>query len=160
MKTLDYIGLDESKVKEVVNSLEILLADFQIFYTNLRGFHWHIQGRSFFALHEKFEEMYDDTAEKVDELAERILMLNGTPANKFSDYLKIARVKEVTNVKCEKEAVLNILDTYKILIGQERALLTLASETEDESTVALIGDYISQQEKTVWMLVAFLAEGE
>ena len=30
----------------------------------------------------------DDTAEKVDEIAERILMLGGTPANKFSDYLK------------------------------------------------------------------------
>ncbi len=28
--------------------------------------------------------MYDDTAEKVDEIAERILMLGGNPANKFS----------------------------------------------------------------------------
>lgn len=160
MKTLDYIGLGESKVKGVVNSLENLLADFQIFYTNLRGFHWHIQGKSFFALHEKFEEMYDDTAEKVDELAERILMLNGTPANKFSDYLKIARIKEVTNVKCEKEAAQNILDTYKVLIGQERALVALASEAGDESTVAFIGDYIREQEKTVWMFVAFLSEGK
>ena len=40
--------------------------------------------------------MYNNAAEKVDELAERILMLGGEPENKFSEYLKVARVKEVS----------------------------------------------------------------
>jgi len=73
-------------------SLQQLLADFQVYYTNLRGFHWNIKGHNFFVLHSQFEKMYDDTAEKVDEIAERILMLGGTPANKFSDYLKVANL--------------------------------------------------------------------
>jgi len=155
MNTLDYIHLDAAKAGKTIELLQQLLADFQVFYTNLRGFHWNIKGKSFFTLHSKFEEMYDDTAEKVDELAERILMLNGVPANKFSDYLKSAKVKEVSNVVCGQEAVNNILDTYKIIIASERELLEQASEAGDESTVALMSDYLKEQEKTVWMLVAY-----
>mgnify|MGYP005932930901 CR=1 FL=1 len=155
MKTLDYLHLDESAAGKLVQSLQQLLADFQVHYMNLRGFHWNIQGHGFFVLHSKFEEMYDDTAEKVDQIAERILMLGGVPSNKFSEYLKVARVKEVSGVSCGDEALKNILDTYGHLIGEERKLLSLASEAGDEATVALMSDYLKEQEKLVWMLVAY-----
>ena len=93
MKTLDFLHLNETKVAGVVSALHQLLADFQIHYTNLRGFHWNVKGRGFFVLHSKFEDLYDDAAAKVDEIAERILTLGGTPENKFSEYLKVAKVK-------------------------------------------------------------------
>ena len=155
MKTLDYLHLDASNAGKIVNSLQQLLADFQVYYTNLRGFHWNIQGKEFFTLHSKFEEMYDDTTEKADEIAERILMLGGTPANKFSDYLKTSKVKEVSNITKGNDAIKNILDTLGLLIEEERKILAEASEAEDESTVALMSDYLKEQEKTVWMLVAY-----
>lgn len=155
MKTLDYLHLDASAANKVAEALQQLLADYQVFYTNLRGFHWNIKGHGFFVLHGKFEEMYNDVAEKVDELAERILMLGGVPVNKFSEYLQVARVKEVSGVSCGDEALENILNTYGHFIGEERKLLSLASEAGDESTVALMSDYLKEQEKLVWMLVAY-----
>ena len=66
MKTLDYLNLDEKKVTDVVKGLNLLLANLQVYYTNLRGFHWNIKGKGFFTLHAKFEELYNDTAEKID----------------------------------------------------------------------------------------------
>lgn len=155
MKTLNYIKLNEKEVSSVVASLQQLLADFQVYYTNLRGFHWNIKGHGFFVLHSKFEELYNDAAEKVDELAERVLMLGGTPANKFSEYLKVAKVKEVDGVSNADDALSNILETYSYLIAEERKLLSLASEVNDEVTVALMSDYLKEQEKMVWMLVAY-----
>ncbi len=155
MKTLNYIKLNEKEVSSVVASLQQLLADFQVYYTNLRGFHWNIKGHGFFVLHSKFEELYNGAAEKVDELAERVLMLGGTPANKFSEYLKVAKVKEVDGVSNADEALNNILETYSYLIAEERKLLSLASEVNDEVTVALMSDYLKEQEKMVWMLVAY-----
>ena len=109
MKTLDYLHLNEKKVADVVSALHQLLADFQVHYTNLRGFHWDIKGHGFFVLHGKFEDMYNDAAEKVDEIAERILMLGGTPENKFSEYLKVAKVKEIY-----KNEEINDIDGVKI----------------------------------------------
>ncbi|HCK25500.1 DNA protection during starvation protein [bioreactor metagenome] len=155
MKTLNYIKLNEKEVSSVVASLQQLLADFQVYYTNLRGFHWNIKGHGFFVLHSKFEDLYNDAAEKVDELAERVLMLGGTPANKFSEYLKVAKVKEVDGVSNADDALNNILETYSYLIAEERKLLSLASEVNDEVTVALMSDYLKEQEKMVWMLVAY-----
>lgn len=51
MKTLDYLHLDENAAGKLVRSLQQLLADFQVHYMNLRGFHWNIQGHGFFVLH-------------------------------------------------------------------------------------------------------------
>ena len=155
MKTLNYIKLNESGVANVVSALHQLLADFQVYYTNLRGFHWNIKGHGFFVLHEKFESMYDDAAEKVDEIAERILMLGGTPANKFSDYLKVANINEVDKVSNGEQALNNILQSISYLIGEERKILSIASQAGDEVTVSMMSDYLKEQEKMVWMLTAY-----
>ena len=132
MKTLDYLHLDSESTKKTVDGLQELLANLQLYYTNLRGFHWNVKGEVFYSAHERFEGFYDDTAAKVDEVAERILMLGGVPAHNYSDYLKV-------------------------LIGLERRLLETASEGDDEGTVTLIGDFISGQEKNVWMLTSLLS---
>ena len=99
--------------------------------------------------------MYNDTAEKIDEIAERILTLGSVPSNKFSDYLKVARIKEISGVTCGSEAIEHILSTYGHLIGEERKVLDLAAEAGDEVTVSLMSDYLKEQEKMVWMLTAF-----
>lgn len=110
MKTLDYLHLNETTSANVVASLKQLLADFQVHYMNLRGFHWNIKGRGFFVLHAKFEELYNDAAEKVDQIAERILMLGGSPSNKFSDYLNLSHVAEIGGVSCGDQALGHILE--------------------------------------------------
>ena len=155
MKTLELIKLNESGANNVVVSLQQLLADFQVYYTNLRGFHWNIKGHDLFVLHSQFEKMYDDTAEKVDEIAERILMLGGTPANKFSDYLKVANINEVDKISNGEQALNNILQSISYLIGEERKILSIASQSGDEVTVSMMSDYLQEQEKLVWMLTAY-----
>lgn len=92
---------------------------------------------------------------KGDQIAERILMLGGKPENRFSEYLRVAKVKEVSGVTRGDEAIGHILTTYSYLIGEERKLLELASEAGDEATVALMSDYLKEQEKMVWMLTAY-----
>ena len=82
-------------------------------------------------------------------------MLGGVPKNKFSDYLKVSNVQEVEGVSCGDEALKNILETYSYFIAEERKLLAIASQAGDEATVALMSDYLKEQEKMVWMLCAY-----
>ncbi|HHV04468.1 MAG: DNA starvation/stationary phase protection protein [Bacteroidales bacterium] len=156
METLDYISLNKKGILPVVEELQKLLADIQIFYTNLRGFHWNVKGKQFFMLHEKFEEIYDDMNEKADQVAERILMLGHTPANNYSEYLKISQIKEVSGMSDGKEIIEVILDSFKMLMLRERTVLEKTGKVNDEVTVAMMSDYLKEQEKTVWMLVATL----
>ena len=44
MSTLNYTLLDAQKVQPVVSALRQLLADVQVYYTNLRDFLWNVQG--------------------------------------------------------------------------------------------------------------------
>lgn len=157
MKTLDYTQLEAKTAKNVAEELQTLLADFQVSYTNMRGFHWNVKGRGFYQLHELFEKMYDDAAEKIDEIAERILMLGEVPAHNFSHYLKASQIKESGVVSDPDEIVKLILESLKILISQERKVLDLAAEGSDEVTVAMISDFLTEQEKSVWMLTSYLA---
>lgn len=155
MKTLNFTGLDARSSKSTVSALQQLLADFQVFYTNLRGLHWNVKGKNFFILHSQFENLYNNAAEKADEIAERILMLDGIPAHNFSEYLKVSKVKESGYVTDGDEGLAQVVDTYKHFIASERNILKLAGEAGDEATVAMMSDYIKEQEKMVWMLVAY-----
>jgi starvation-inducible DNA-binding protein len=150
------IGLDKVKATELADELNNLLADYQVLYTNVRGYHWNIKGREFFELHAKFEEIYNDLVIKVDEIAERILTLGSIPVHGFSRYLEISAINETLNVTGGTEAVSNILDAYGILLTKQRDILAAAGELGDEGTVSLMSDYISQQEKETWMLNAYL----
>lgn len=143
---------------EIVKKLNVLLADLSVFYMNDRGFHWNIKGENFFQLHEKFEEIYNDIQEKIDEVAERILMLGETPVHAYSEYLKISNIKEIKDVSNGRKAIEALLEGFKILLEKEREILDLAGESGDEGTSALMSDYIREQEKTVWMLSAWMAK--
>ncbi|KGF18047.1 DNA polymerase III subunit beta [Prevotella sp. S7-1-8] len=157
MKNLEVLGLDEKKISSVVSGLNQLLADLHVYYMNLRGLHWNIKGKSFFQLHEEFEKQYNDVASKIDEVAERLLQLDSKPENRFSELLKIATLKEKNDIDAETEAMQLILNTLKVLIASERAVIAAAGEANDEVTVALMDDFLVGQEKAVWMVNACLA---
>jgi starvation-inducible DNA-binding protein len=150
------IGLDATKSKQLSEKLNLLLANYQVFYINARGFHWNITGEKFFELHAKFEEIYNDLLVKVDEIAERILTLGYTPLHSFSDYTRIATVKEAKDISDGKQAVEKVVEGFQALVQVEREILLLSQETGDEGTSALMSDYIRQQEKQLWMYSAYL----
>jgi starvation-inducible DNA-binding protein len=152
------IGLNTSSAKKLAGGLNELLANYQVFYMNARGFHWNIKGENFFELHVKFEELYTDLLTKIDEVAERIQTIGHEPTHSYSDYLENATIKEQMRVRDGRAAVGHILESYQAMIGKQRTILALAQESEDEGTAALMSDYIREQEKSVWMYRSFLGE--
>ena len=156
--TLNSIGLDLEKSRALGAELNILLANFQRYYQNLRGIHWNIKGKRFFDLHTKFEELYDDANLKVDEIAERVLTLGVTPLHTFEDYTKNSTVPVGENVTNDEESIRLIVDSLKELLIIERRILNASDEANDEGTNSMISDFITEQEKTVWMMKAWLAE--
>lgn len=155
---LTVIGLEKSASQDLAKDLNGLLANLQLYYQNLRGVHWNVKGEQFFQLHTKFEELYLDAQERVDEVAERILTLGGTPLHTFQDYIQESEIKAGKNVSGSKETVELVLDSIQILLKIEREILEKSSELSDEGTNAMMSDFIAFQEKTAWMLKAFLGE--
>ncbi|MCE7054220.1 DNA starvation/stationary phase protection protein [Algoriphagus sp. AGSA1] len=156
MKKLSQIGLDIEKSKELSILLNELLANYSIFYQNVRGYHWNIQGDKFFELHSKFEELYNNLFLKIDEIAERILTLGFNPNYKFSSYLSTTLIKESNLASNGKNSIQEILESIQILLSKQRILLEKSEELNDAGTNDLMNDYVSEQEKLVWMYSAYL----
>lgn len=150
------IGIDNNGAKILIDKLNQLLSNYQVFYQNTRGFHWNIRGEKFFELHLKFEELYTDLQLKIDEIAERVLTLDGTPLHTFEKYLQFSEIKPVENISDGRTCIASILDSFKIIITLQRELLDLSEKYNDEGTNALMSDYIRAQEKLVWMYSAYL----
>lgn len=156
MNTNNAIGLDRKKTQKLAEKLNVLLANYSIFYQNTRGYHWNIKGEKFFELHLKFEELYNDLFTKIDEVAERILTLGYAPNHKYSVYNQVSGIKESDQVSDGMSAVENILTSFQKIISLQREILDLSEDANDEGTNALMSDYIRAQEKLVWMYSAFL----
>ena len=43
---LNTLGLDKAKVEKEIGLLNVLLANYQTYYQNLRGVHWNIKGKT------------------------------------------------------------------------------------------------------------------
>lgn len=157
MKTLNPIGLDQNKVTEIASKLNILLANFQVYYQNLRGLHWNIKGKRFFDLHLKFEEYYNDSQIKIDLIAERILTLGKTPLHTFEEYLENNTLVIGKNIANDEEAIQLIVDSVSKLLVIEREILNLSADANDEGTNSMMSDFIAEQEKNLWMLKAWLS---
>ncbi len=154
----ELLGLNKKQSENLVNELNALLSNYQLYYQNLRGFHWNVKGEKFFELHVKFEELYDDAVLKIDEIAERILTLGGTPIHTFEDYVQKSQIEQQKNVSNGQECMEHTSNNLATIVRLEKSILPLAQEADDEGTITLLSDYISQQEKTVWMLQAWLSK--
>lgn len=158
MRNTSIIGLSEESSKVIAEKLNSLLANYSVFYQNTRGAHWNIKGEQFFTLHPKFEELYNNLVLKIDEIAERILTLGATPSHNYSDYLKVSTIKESQEVSDAAKYVKHILESFKIIIDLQREILDISGDAGDEATNSQMGDYITEQEKEVWMYNSYLGK--
>tara|TARA_R110002049_G_scaffold81474_4_gene207285 strand:- start:8818 stop:9318 length:501 start_codon:yes stop_codon:yes gene_type:complete len=152
---MNYLNIDKEKIVPVVTELNVLLADYHMYYQKLRNFHWNVLGKNFFDLHIRFEEMYNDTKVKIDEVAERIITLKFHPVSNLSNYLEVSKIKESSPLLTDEEMVTTIIEDHKILIEQLSKVINRADLAKDEGTIDLIGAYIRELEKSTWMLNAW-----
>lgn len=155
---LNALGLPVKETEILAVELNILLANFQIYYQNLRGLHWNIRGKRFFDLHLKFEELYNDSQLKIDLIAERVLTLGVTPLHTFEDYVSNSKLKVGKNIHNDEEAIALIVNSLTELLKIERIILSQSGEINDEGTNSMMSDFIKEQEKTIWMMNAWLDE--
>lgn len=156
MNIIESTGIKSEDAKKLVESLNVYLANLHVHFMNLRGYHWHVEGISFFGLHAKLEELYDAVYEQVDSVAERILQLDGVPVRDYDEIRKLATIKQVGVVTDSKEIVKAYLEEQKVLVDLERKDIEQADELGDVVTSDMLTGYLAEHEKLAWMFTAFL----
>jgi starvation-inducible DNA-binding protein len=151
------IALKGSAVKPVVEELNDLLANYHIYYQNLRGCHWNVKGKSFFTLHVKFEELYTQALAAIDEIAERVLTLGKPPYSTLQKYLDVSKIQQVETIGMkDTDMVKTVVNNMDTLIARQRELMKTSEEAGDDGTNDMINRLMQFLEKENWMLRSFL----
>ena len=104
--------------------------------------------------------MYTDTDAnvKVDEIAERVLILGKIHLYTFKDYSALAQVPVGKNISKDDKAVRLIVESLTELLKIERFILDNSDDVNDQGTNSMMSDFITKQEKTIWIMSAWLDE--
>lgn len=154
---MNYLNISKEKLSKTSKMLNLLLANYHIYYQNLRSFHWNVEGENFFDLHGKFEQLYNNAKTDIDEIAERILTLRFRPVSRLMDYIEMAEIKEPELGFNDMQMVSTVLENHQVLIRNMRKCVEEAGEAEDEGTVDMVSGMLGRMEKDSWMLDAWLA---
>ena len=140
-------------MENLEKELNEFLADLNVFYRKLQNYHWNIEGKNFFVMHEKLEEYYDKINKQIDEIAEHILILGKKTLGTMKDYIEKSCIEEAQNAKIEGDIVLDkILKDYETLLQKAMCIKKLADEHHIYATSSLIDNYILEYSKIIWML--------
>ncbi len=158
MKTIAKTARCVMENQKLINFLNQLLSNYFVMYVKLHRYHWFVQGKHFYQLHDVFEDMYQTMATDLDEIAERVLMIDGKPLATMVKYIKEATLAEATADDKEDEIIRQLISDYKQIINEIKDEgIPEASDRKDEPTVDLLVTLQGKLEKHIWMLHAYLA---
>ena len=137
----------------MIEKLNKLLSDLNVFYRKLQNYHWNVKGHDFFTIHAKLEEYYNEVNEQIDEIAEHILILNGQPLGTMKDYINTSDIEEAKNEKITSQEIFTeVLKDLEKLLEDVKQIKKCADENEDYPTSSLMDEYIENYGKKLWML--------
>lgn len=137
----------------LVDDLNVLLADLAVFYRKLQNYHWNVTGEDFFVIHEKLEEYYEDVNKAIDMVGEHILMIGGQPIGTLKDYLGITTLEEASNQKIKPDVVFhNILFDFSEILKKCTELQEKADNKKEYATANVMDELIQDYTKKIWMI--------
>ena len=141
--------------KRITDSLNTLLANYQVHYQKLRNYHWNVTGADFFDIHEHLELQYTEAQANIDLIAERIRVFQARPLSTYAEYLKESALKEDATVPRSDQMMMNLLADYVTLVDHLSETVDLAMDLSDSGTERMVKGFIEQIEKHHWMLSSF-----
>ena len=132
----------------MIEKLNKLLSDLNVFYRKLQNYHWNVKGHDFFTIHAKLEEYYNEVNEQIDEIAEHILILNGQPLGTMKDYINTSDIEEAKNEKITSQEIFTeVIKDLEKLLEDVKQIKKCADENEDYPTSSLMDEYIENYGK-------------
>ena len=133
--------------------LNILLSDYVSMYHKLQNYHWNIEGKDFFQVHAKLEELYDNFKEAIDEVAEVMLMEGYQPVGSMKDFSELTKIKEANNEHISsKDIFKTIIKDFEYFLKSVKEIKSEADNNNAYNISILMDDYIKNFSKTIWMV--------
>jgi starvation-inducible DNA-binding protein len=150
------IGISEKDRAAIATELSKMLADSYTLYLTTHNFHWNVTGPLFSTLHQMFMTQYTEEWQALDSIAERIRALGHYAPGTYSEYARLASIKEPTSVPDAEEMIRILVKNNEAVAKTARTALKKADAADDQPTVDLLTARLDVHEKNAWMLRSLL----
>ena len=150
------IGISTADRKKIAQGLSAFLADSYTLYLMTHNFHWNVTGPQFTSLHQLFMTQYTEQWTALDQIAERIRALGHAAPATYTEFHKLASIKEVNGVPKAEEMVHHLVLAQEATARTARNLYPVVDKANDQPTADLLTQRIEIHEKTAWMLRSIL----
>lgn len=141
---------------KIAELMSVVLADTYAVYLKTQNYHWHVRGNGFYALHLLLEKQYKELAEALDTIAERIVITGAHAPAGFKTLSALTHIKDGHALYTPEEMLNDLLNDHQHVLEELNKTLKLASQEDDEGTVAAMSERITAHQKMRWMLSASL----
>lgn len=154
------IGISPEHLQSSASFLNRLLSNEVLLYVKTRNYHWNVEGKNFYQLHQFFEDQYQELDEIMDEVAERVRTLGRYALGTLSHFLKDADLLEGEDSSDEARMLKHLLQAHETIIRTIRTELPrIEDEWKDAGTADFVTALLKQHEKMAWKIRAHVNNG-
>lgn len=137
-----------------VKLLNTVLASYYILMLKTQNYHWNVEGRNFYSLHNMFEAQYQDLQNAIDEVAESIRALGHKAAANLKEYQNLSVIKDGNENFDADHMVQDLIESNQDIFK----LLTLAFNAFDgqDHIQELLSSRKNVHQKAIWFLKSSL----
>ena len=144
---------------ELIQALNVLLANEYAVFTKTLNYHWNVKGPRFHSVHGFLEDHYKELLEVIDEVAERIRKLGGRPNGTLTELTDKNFLTERPGVyPPTNEMIADLMTDHQAISSQIKAILNeLIKPDIDPGTDDFMSSLIAKHENFTWQLKSHLA---
>jgi len=153
------LRMEGDKAEQVIDALNVDLADAYVLYHQLKKHHWNVEGAEFRDLHIFLGEAADTIEEAADELAERAQSLGGTPVSGMDNLQELSTIEpEGEDVYDIRTSLASDMELYGDIIESLRDHVELAENLGDHATAQILRDILVETEEDAHHIEHYLED--
>lgn len=137
---------------EVLQGLNLVLANSYALYLKTQCYHWNVVGKNFWALHKLLEEQYQDLTESIDEIAERIRALGEFVNGNLSAFDHLSSMSDAEVGASSEKIIQDLIEDNLNMSALLEKTAEIAATLGDKGTEDLLIGRIQAHQKNAWML--------
>jgi len=142
---------------QMIELLNMRLADAIDLYNQVKQAHWNVKGMQFIALHELFDKICEAVEDGVDELAERAVQLGGVAEGTVQAVVKRTTLAPYPlELKAGRDHVDRLAKALSAYGKSLRAAIQTAADAGDADTSDLFTQLSRAADKQLWFVEAHI----
>lgn len=142
-------------MKELAESLKVVLADTFAMYLKAHNYHWNVEGPNFTKYHAFLGGLYAELWAAVDLVAENIRTLDQYVPGSFERFSQLTSIKDELKIPTPTVMMVRLADDNERVLQSLIKARQLAEENKKYGIVNFLEDRISAHDKHSWMLKSF-----